>query len=122
MSYVYFIKPVGLPGPIKIGHSFEPKARLGSFLAWSPIPLEIIHTMPGTPALERNIHECFVDCHSHREWFHPHPRLLGAVEALKEGTPVDEAIDLSTRLGSLHKAKRAEAAKRKGTPEETVAL
>jgi hypothetical protein len=35
-SYVYFIKPVGLPGPIKIGFSVNTRERLLSLGAWSP--------------------------------------------------------------------------------------
>jgi hypothetical protein len=66
---VYFIKPVGLNGPVKIGLSSNPTRRLAEFGAWSPIPLEIIGTIPGTWADEQYLHECFADDHLHGEWF-----------------------------------------------------
>jgi len=119
-SFVYFIKPVGLKGPIKIGLASTPKSRLRQHMENSPIPLEIVATVPGDLALERNIQECFVDCHSHAEWFHASPSLMAAVAAISAGTPVDEAIDLSNRKGSIRKAKLAACAARKGTSQETV--
>lgn len=115
---VYFLKPVGMDGPIKIGCGFEPRERLGSYMALSPYPLEIILTIPGNLALERNIHDCFIDCHSHSEWFRAEPRLLAAIEALKAGVPVEEAIDLSKRLGSIHGAKIKQALSLVGTQQE----
>jgi hypothetical protein len=66
---VYFIKPVGMDGPIKIGLSSDPGRRLREFGTWSPIPLEIIGTIPGTWADEQYLHECFAGDHLHGEWF-----------------------------------------------------
>ena len=40
--YVYFIKPVGMEGPIKIGCSIMPTERLEGLAVWSPFPLEIV--------------------------------------------------------------------------------
>lgn len=119
---VYFIKPVGMPGPIKIGHSNYSQARLGTLAAWSPAPLEIIGSAPGTLAVEKAIHDCFADCHSHREWFHPHPRLLAFIEAVVSGVPIAEAVDLDKPVGSVRKLKMLAAKARKGTSEETVCL
>jgi hypothetical protein len=117
---VYFLKPVGLRGPIKIGLAKTPRSRLRQYVEWSPIPLELILTIEGDLALERNIHECFVDCHSHAEWFHAMPHLVTAIAAMQSGAPVSEAIDLSNRKGSIRKAKMAVCARRKGTSQETV--
>ena len=100
-KYVYFIKPVGMSGPIKIGCSDAPSARLAALATWSPFPLEIIATIPGGYALERNIQECFLDVHSHREWFHGAPRLQSAIAKLAAGVSVEDAIDLSDRKGSI---------------------
>lgn len=119
---VYFLKPAGLPGPIKIGFGNTPRARLRQYMEWSPLRLEIVTTVPGSLELERNIQECFVDCHSHAEWFHPHPRLLEAIEQIKSGVPVEKAIDLSNRLGSIRSAKVAVCRARRGTSEETTTL
>jgi len=40
--YVYFIKPVGASGPVKIGHSHIPFERLNTQMNWSPVKLEMI--------------------------------------------------------------------------------
>ena len=116
--YVYFIKPIGFDGPIKIGCSHMPIQRLLSIATWSPFPLEIIHQMPGGVRLEGNLHECFFDLHSHREWFHAKPRLLDFLRKLKAGVPVEQAIDLTDRRGSIRMA----AIKRRFTPEMLLRL
>lgn len=100
-TYVYFIKPVGMPGPIKIGCSFMPEKRLADIAAWSPWPLEIVVTIPGDADLEKNIHECFALHHSHKEWFHAHPDILLLTERLKAGVEITEAMDLSDRRGNI---------------------
>lgn len=104
--YVYFIKPVDADGPIKIGCSDSPKGRLCSLMCWSPVQLEIVATVEGGFDLEKNIHECFADTHSHREWFHASGRLTNAIRAIAGGVPVDVAIDLNDRRGRI-KPKRA---------------
>jgi hypothetical protein len=99
--FVYFMRPVGQLGPIKIGNAEVPGARLITYMAWSPVDLEIVATVPGGFDLERNIHECFADHHRRGEWFDPAPKLLAAIEALKRGEPITNAIDLSARKGSI---------------------
>lgn len=121
-SFVYFIRPVGRPGPIKIGLASTPKSRLRQHMENSPIPLEIVATAPGDLALERNIQECFVDCHSHAEWFHATPSLIAAVQKIARGVPVWVAIDLTNRKGSIRRAKIAACRARRGTPQETVSI
>ena len=98
---VYFIRPIGQDGPIKIGSSRCPEDRLATYMRWSPYPLEIVVSVPGTMKTEVAIHCCFADAHSHEEWFRPIPRLLAAVERLIEGVPLEEAIDLSRKVGEI---------------------
>lgn len=43
---VYFVKPVGMDGPIKIGCTTTPAARIESLTIWSPFPLEVLVTIP----------------------------------------------------------------------------
>lgn len=105
-TYIYFIKPVGEGGPIKIGCSYHPEERLLSLSTWSPFPLEVITTIPGDMKLEKNIHNCFADLHSHREWFRADQRLIDVIELLKRGTPVEEAIDLKKLVGNISKKNR----------------
>lgn len=98
---VYFIKPVGMPGPIKIGCSIFVEHRLLQLMVWSPIPLEVLYTEPGTHDLERNLHRCFADYHSHLEWFHPGERLVKAIERLKAGEKIADVVDLNDKRGSI---------------------
>lgn len=100
-QFIYFIRPVGMDGPIKIGCSALPENRQLQLMAWSPFPLEIVATIPGSFELERNIHQCFADLHSHGEWFRPGARLTAAISAISAGQPVGVAIDLTDRRGSI---------------------
>jgi hypothetical protein len=105
-KHIYFMRPIGQLGPIKIGCSRCVQERLVQIAAWSPIPLEIIHTEEGDHKLERNLHRCFADYHSHLEWFHAGERLLAAILKLRSGSKIAEAIDLSDDKGSIHAARR----------------
>lgn len=100
-EFVYFIKPCGLYGPIKIGCSQAPTVRLESYMRWSPLPLELIVAIPGTPGLEANIHSCLSRSHSHLEWFHPTDEVCGLIAKLVAGIPIEKAIDLSDRHGQI---------------------
>jgi hypothetical protein len=114
LPFVYFVKPIGLDGPIKIGCSFTPEGRLSALMTWSPWPLEIIATVRGDRDLEKNIHECFAHSHSHREWFRSTPELRAAIAKIAGGAPVAEAIDLTARHGTILSLARL---KRDWTPE-----
>ncbi len=104
--FVYFIKPVGLSGPIKIGCSDYPALRLKTLMSWSPFELEIIATTPGGFDLERNLHECFFDLHQKGEWFVAGKRLLETIAALNDGAPIEAAVDLTDRKGGIRKGQR----------------
>jgi len=81
---VYFIKPVGLDGPVKVGCSHIPAKRLISLMTWSPFKLEVIGSVPGTANDERFLHQCFAKWHSHAEWFYPTRDFQNAVQAILE--------------------------------------
>jgi hypothetical protein len=84
--YVYFVKPIGADGPIKIGHSTVPQERLMALSVWSPWPLELVGTFPGGSSEERALHQAFADLHTHREWFRTSPRLREVIaKILTEG-------------------------------------
>jgi hypothetical protein len=106
IRYVYFVRPVGLPGPVKIGCSRVPEERLKYLSTWSPFPLEIAVTIPGDQTLEANIHDCLARSYSHLEWFHPTKEVMKLVDDLIAGTPLEEAIDLSVRFGCVRSIKR----------------
>lgn len=91
MSFVYFIKPVGALGPVKIGCSIDPVKRLQQLMVWSPVRLEIIAAFPGSYDDETAIQGMFSDSRSHGEWFHHSERLATFVERIRGGEPLDRA-------------------------------
>lgn len=87
---VYFIRPVGMNGPVKIGCSVHPPQRLYAMLAWSPFPLEIAATIDGDHWVERRFHARFIHLHERNEWFSWSPELGSTIEAINSG-----AFDIS---------------------------
>lgn len=102
---VYFIKPVGLDGPIKIGHSWCPANRLIDLGAWSPWPLELVGHVSSPSEDERFLHRCFADCHSHREWFHSTVRLRETIARILVAGTIDAVRDELKPLGSIRTPK-----------------
>lgn len=94
---IYFVKPIGMPGPIKIGSTGNLTDRFASLVGASPIDLELLVTIPGSYELEANIHDCLGRAHIRHEWFAPEPRILALIDALKAGVPIHVALDLSAR-------------------------
>jgi hypothetical protein len=85
---VYFIRPVGQRGPIKIGCSVRPATRLRDIEIWSPVLLEIIATAPGGHPHELALHDKFAADHLHGEWF-------------AASTDLERVIDYVKRTGAL---------------------
>lgn len=102
---VYFIRAFMPDGLIKIGSSSFPPSRLVSLLSWSPVPLEIVATIPGDATLERRIHGLLRESRSHSEWFHPTPEVEAVVEAAISGTLDVDALpppfDIRNKAGSV---------------------
>ena len=102
-GFVYFVRMVDRVGPIKIGYSWHPEERLKALAVWSPYELEIAAVANGEPVLEAQVHNHFFDLHLHHEWFEPQQRLLDAIEALRAGVDIEDAIDLTEARGNLRK-------------------
>ena len=104
---IYFVKPIGASGPIKIGYTAANNAseRLEGLMRWSPLKLELVLIIPGGLYLERNIHDCLCAAHSHGEWFNQCELLDRLMTGLLAGKPVAECIDLSKRVGYIHSAR-----------------
>lgn len=68
-SYVYFLRPVGAQGPVKIGQSRTPLIRLKTISSWSPVELELAAHTPGARDLEARLHAAFAKDRLHGEWF-----------------------------------------------------
>lgn len=88
---VYFIKPVGMDGPIKIGCSDRPASRLITLSAWSPFELEIIGSVSGSFSDEGKLHRRFSDLHTRKEWFMSSPLLRQTIERILAGTSISDA-------------------------------
>lgn len=56
-------------GAFKVGSSCYPGSRIASFQSWSPDPLTLLFSVPGTRQHEQAIHLHFADLHLHGEWF-----------------------------------------------------
>lgn len=86
MTFVYFIKPIGHEGPIKIGQAQDPSRRFQDLDQWAPWPLELLATIEGDRHLERRFHHYFRDLHQRREWFRVSNELQAVVREVAEGT------------------------------------
>lgn len=99
---VYFIKPVGMDGPIKIGCSISPESRKSALDTWSPFALEILAEIDGSQWLERRFHAAFIHLHQRREWFDPAPELLATIEQIKAGTFDTDSLPEPRRVSTLN--------------------
>lgn len=114
--HVYFAKPVGMDGPIKIGCSTLPHSRLMQLATWSPFPLEIIGFVPGTFADETFIHQCFADLHTRHEWFMSSPALRETIQAILDGGSIDSARSILKSKGKIRNTlgkKRSDESRRR---------
>ena len=82
---IYFVRPVGLSGPIKIGLASDANKRLKTLEASSPLRLEIIATLEGGKEVECRLHERFLGQQSHYEWFHWSASLQETVDQINAG-------------------------------------
>lgn len=104
-GYVYFIKPVGEAGPIKVGYSVYPPERLAAFQSWSPVELELIASVAGSLKLEAAIHSHFADYQIRGEWFEPVDALRKLAYQARDGLAIDHAFDLSGPVRRLNRRK-----------------
>lgn len=95
---IYFLRPVGQRGPVKMGCSRLPESRLQTFLPWSPVELEIAATCPGDFALERRLHGLFAAQHLRGEWFSASIELDALIRNIAKGRAVASLIDLKAEV------------------------
>lgn len=79
---VYFLRPIGALGPVKIGCSQDSAKRLRTVEIWSPLKLEIAASAPGTFRHENALHHRFAEQRLHGEWFAYSPELGALIEAV----------------------------------------
>lgn len=95
VGHVYFVRPIGMAGPIKIGHSTQCSRRVVELSSFSPFPLEIAAKIAGGEALEARFHTKFRHLHSHAEWFLPGRDLLAAIKQIVAGEFVLSSLPLA---------------------------
>lgn len=127
-QFVYFIRPVGLDGPIKIGCSTYPMSRLNALMTWSPFPLEILAMAPGGHSDERRLHQRFSADRLRSEWFRTTRELIDLIDGVaKTGKLPFEVV--GSRKGKLpglqsvlkrHELSRKQLAKAGGVSLECV--
>lgn len=86
MKHVYFMKPVGMSGPVKIGCTDDQKGRLDNLSAKSPFPLEFLASFPGDHVMEARLHRHFIQSNTHSEWFQWTPQLQVVIDDVAAGT------------------------------------
>lgn len=86
MKRIYFLRPVGQLGPVKIGCSVSPDGLRESLATWSPFTLEIIAEIDGDFTVERQFHALFRDTYQRREWFGWSDLMAETVNAINAGT------------------------------------
>jgi len=92
MKRVYFIKPIGFDGPIKIGITRDVGRRLDDLMKWSPLDLHLICSIDGGPRTEARIHRMLAETHRHKEWFHPSAKLSRLIERIQDGSYREELL------------------------------
>ena len=85
MKLVYFMRPEGFDGPVKIGCTKDLPGRLRSAACWSPFPLEVIATIEGDYDLEHRFHALFAADHDRLEWFRWSNEMSAVVAAINAG-------------------------------------
>jgi len=99
---VYFIRPVGMDGPVKIGFTRSPVARLDQINKWVPWELEIAATVGGTLKTELRFHT-LLEAHRMRgEWFHGSPDVLAVVASVAAGTFDLDSLPTARRAQSFY--------------------
>ena len=83
---VYFIKPIDMDGPIKIGCSQSPGKRKTTLEMWCPFPLEIVAEIAGGSIIEARFHRKFLSAYLRSEWFTPTKELKHTIRQINLGT------------------------------------
>jgi len=122
-GWVYFAKPVGADGPIKIGVTQNPDQRLSLMQTSSPVEIEFAAVLwddePGV--LEQRFHALFKQFHQRREWFEGSSDIHAVVTAINDGTFSKASLPeplrgLSQTVGGVPTARKAYEGSVTGVP------
>jgi hypothetical protein len=98
MNQVYFVKPIGMDGPIKIGFTSLIRERIAALNAWSPLELELVAVIDGARELEQRFHAKFAASRQHGEWFTWSPELAAVVANVQAGAFDTDVLPQPVRL------------------------
>jgi hypothetical protein len=96
--WVYFIRPCGLRGPVKIGFSRNPRARLDQIQKHSPLDLELAAQIEVRSRVEGRFHALFVSTYLRDEWFGPSADIDRVITAINAGVFEVDALPKSVAL------------------------
>jgi hypothetical protein len=103
-GYTYFIQ-VGDDGPIKIGQTSSPEARIRAIDAFNPSKLNVLLVIK-CRGHERALHVRFAQHRLKGEWFAPAPEILAVIDELRsQATATGEQVDPSERGESTRRNK-----------------
>lgn len=112
---VYFMRPVGAEGPVKIGCSTMVEERLRALSPWAPFPLEVVATIPGDTRLEGRFHLKFMADRVHGEWFAASAELSATIAEVAAGKFDIDSLPSGPRVNwSLRKPVEWAPERRKG--------
>lgn len=103
---VYFIRPAGERGPVKIGCSIDAERRLAQLQIEADDRLEIVASASGSMDDERRIQSLFWHDRIRREWFNWSPVLQLLIDAVARGE-ADWAALPPTRVRRMPERRRA---------------
>jgi hypothetical protein len=98
--FIYFAKPVGSDGPIKIGRTRDPQKRLRSMNADSPVELEFAAVAEAEFEDEAKLHRQFDNCHLRGSWFAASPGITRAIALIAGGYSARAVIDNDSHADS----------------------
>ena len=81
-GFVYFIEAIGLK-KIKVGYSKDVESRLRQLQTAMPFEMRILASVPGTIALESEIHRLFAKTRVRGEWFEDTEKLREYIAAIR---------------------------------------
>lgn len=96
LKHIYFLRPVGEQGPLKIGSSAAPVSRLRTYQIWSPVLLELAASCPAHRNTEQFLHRHFIDAWLHGEWFAWTPEIQSVVDHIVQHGRVPEWVEQDT--------------------------
>ena len=82
-GFVYFLRCEQF---VKIGFTESLRRRLADHKTSNPMPITVLHTMPGTMADEAKLLLKFAHLKHRGEWFNATPGLLNFIKSLVRGT------------------------------------